>query len=145
MKNNKIEQLLYKKLDGRISEKETEKLSQEMANSEELRKTFRQISELRKQVSQNAEISFKPFFEERLLSKLNSFTPAAEFITSWTTSLALSFRQVAITAIIILFILISFNLNNGNKYSIENLLGISNSNIEYAFDPVDNLMGSLKL
>ena len=144
MKIRKTEKLLFKSLDGNTSPGESEILRKELQHSEELRKTAKQINEMRKLVSESAETSFKPFFEERLLSKLNASTAPELYFNSWTNSLAVSFRQVAITAIIILVILVSFNLNNGNKYSIENIFSSSHKNIESAFDPVNNLIGSLK-
>jgi hypothetical protein len=144
MKKKKIEKLFYKSLDGAVSPEENELLQQELKSSEELRKTSRQINEIRQLVSSSAETSFKPFFEERLLTKLNSPSAIEGYFNNWANSLAVSFRQVALAAIIILAVLVSFNLNAGNKYSIENLLGISHTNIESAFDPVNNLLGSLK-
>jgi hypothetical protein len=144
MKNKKIETLLYKSLDSSLPLLEDELLENELQNSDELRSDFRQINRIRKAVEESAVTSFKPFFEERLLTKLNYTGIVDENLSLWSNTLALSFRQIGFAAMFILILLLSYNLKSGNNHSIENLFGKSKYGIEYAYDPVSDLLRSNK-
>jgi hypothetical protein len=144
MKNKKIEKLIYRKLDGTLSDNELEYLNHECDNSESLRKEYQQITELRDKISESGIKSFKPFFEERLLDKLSAGEQTNKHTNGWITSLTASFRQIALTAAIILAILVVYNLGRGNYYSIQTIFGVSQSNLEVAFDPVQNLLGRIE-
>ena len=54
--------LLYKILDGYTSPWKSEILCKELQNSKELKKTAKQITEMRNLVSDTAETAFKLFF-----------------------------------------------------------------------------------
>lgn len=135
MKDKKLEKLLYKSFDGILTIKEAELLKEELRKSKELEETYNQIKKIRKAVNDVSEESFKPFFEERLLNKMFNIEKKESPLSNWVDSLNKSFRQVAYTAAIILALLVFYNVNNGNISSIENLLGIYRTPIEYALDP----------
>ncbi len=135
MKDKKLEKLLYKSFDGILTIKEAELLKEELRKSKELEETYNQIKKIRKAVNDVSEESFKPFFEERLLNKMFNVEKKGSPLSNWVDSLNKSFRQVAYTAAIILALLVFYNVNNGNISSIENLLGIYRTPIEYALDP----------
>ena len=144
MKKKELEKLIYKSLDSKLSEKEHETLITELMKSDEYFSEYNRLLEIRHAVSETKETDFEPFFEERLLKKLNHTVNDEKYFDLLSNSLFASFRRVAVAAIIILIILVSYNLNSGNNYSIQNLLGLSQAKIENAFDPFLNLMGTDK-
>jgi hypothetical protein len=144
MKNKKLTKLIYKNLDGTLSNKEMEVLKNEWDNSESLKKKYNQILEFREKVSESGIHSFKPLFEERLLDKLSAGKLPEAVSRGWTNSLVVSFHHLALAAAIILILLITYNLESGNYYSFQNLFGTSQSSIELAFDPVQNLLKEIK-
>jgi hypothetical protein len=144
MRAKRFHKLMYKKLDGTLSAKELEIFINEWNNSESFRSEYNQILELREEINKSGVHSFKPLFEERILDKLNSGIQPESTATWWSNTLTISFRQIAFVAIIILAILVTYNIKSDNIYSIKNVLGKSQSNIEYAFDPVQNLLKDLK-
>jgi hypothetical protein len=144
MKKQKSKQLLYKSFDSPLSDKEKESLDSELNISVSLKEEQEYLSKLRGAIKQNAEVSFEPFFEERLMNKLNRTIKTEKYSDLVSSSLFSSFGKIAITAIIILIVLISYNLNNGNNYSINSLLGNSKTSIASIFDPFENTMGATK-
>lgn len=137
-----IEKLLYKSFDAPLSIKEADLLANALKNSAELKEELSHITEIRNVAGKGAYPDFKPFFEERLLNKLYSKEKIVFSFNIWINSLSYSFRNIAVAAIIVLILLVSYNIKNGNIYSIANLLGKSDPSIEYAFDPIQNLIGS---
>lgn len=142
MKKSKLELLIYKSLDSKLSGDESVLLESELQNSEECRKLYRQITELRKTVSSSAETSFSPLFEERLLNKIFRQEAKLQPLNGLTESLALSFRKVALIGSVVLLVLISYNVASGENYSIESILGTYSAPIEYALDTTYNLIWS---
>ena len=137
-----IEKLVYKSLDSSLSEKESELLNNELQKSSSLRKELKLLIDLRIFAGKSVNPDFKPFFEERLANKLYSQNKNTFSFNEQYSLFSYSFRKFATAAIILLVILVSYNIINGNNYSFENLLGKSGSSIEYAFDPIQNLLGS---
>ena len=138
MKKKKIERLIYKSLDGKLTHKESESLKYELERSAEFESEYRNTIKLREEINKGAEKSFKPFFEERLLNRLHNSTGKIKY-NPQVISLAISFRPIAVAAALILLLLLTYNLGSGNNYSINKLLGESQTNIEYAFDPLNNI------
>jgi hypothetical protein len=141
MNKKKIERLIYKSLDSDLSRRESKELHDELQSSEDLLEKYSQIESIRDSVSQSAATTFKPFFEERLMNKINSLPKPAGILFNWTDSLVISFRRIAAIAILLLIVLVSYNVSNGNNYSIESLLGMNETSIETAFNPFNNLIG----
>ncbi|MFH1195212.1 MAG: hypothetical protein V1720_05840 [bacterium] len=140
MKKKNLEKLIFKSLDGVLTEKESAALEYELKNSSEAKKLFAELRSLRKGIENLPELTFKPFFEERVIAKLNIDNSKSESFPNFPEALGLSFRKFAIAAALILALLITYNLNNGNSYSIENLLGTYKTPLEYVLDPTMNLI-----
>ncbi|MDP4115591.1 MAG: hypothetical protein Q8903_05625, partial [Bacteroidota bacterium] len=119
MENNKIKKLIYKSLDGILSEKEERMLNEELQSSVEARLMYDEIAGIRKAVQNIEPEPFKPFFEERLLDKINNPQVIEGNNSGWTESLTKSFRQIAFTTVIILALLVLYNVNQGNYSSFE--------------------------
>jgi hypothetical protein len=139
---NIIEKLLYKSLDAPLSSEETSLLNNELKNSSKLRAEYNKLKEIRNVLAESGVPDFKPYFEERLTDRLYSDQKKPAPFNALINSFSYSFREIAFAAIIILILLVTYNLKNGNIYSVENLFGKSGSSIEYAFDPIQNLIGS---
>ena len=140
MKNNKIEKLIYKSLDGILNADEEKLLNNELQNSVEVQRMYNEIVSLRKTVQDIEPEPFRPFFEERLLDKINNPLVYGNKTAGWSESFMKSCRQVAFTTVIILALLILYNVNQGNYSSFESLLGIYKAPIEYTIDPSFHLM-----
>jgi negative regulator of sigma E activity len=144
MKKQKLEHLLYKSFDSELSEKEKESLDSELKSSETLKEEQKYLSKLRIAIKQSAQTSFEPFFEERLMGNLNRTANKEKYFDLVSSSLFSSFGRIAIAAIVVLAILLSYNLHNGNNYSINSLFGSSKANIASVFDPFENTIGAEK-
>lgn len=144
MKKKELEKLMYKSFDAPLSEEEKKILDSELHSSASINQEYINLLKLRKAVSSSTKDTFEPFFEERLMGKLNRTKKAEMNFDSVTAPLLASFKRIAVTAIIILVILISYNLTNGNNYSINNILGNSTTNVASAFDPLKNIIGTVK-
>jgi hypothetical protein len=145
MKTTNIKNMIFREMDGTLSEKEKILLKTELENSEELRKFQREITSVRDRVKKSAESSFKPFFEERVMSRLARISDAEAGLSGFAVALVFSSKRFVYAAMIILGLLISYNISSGNNHSISNLLGSSSeASIEYAFSPLIELTGSSK-
>lgn len=142
MKKQKLKHLLYKSFDSELSEKEKESLDSELKNSVALKEEQEYLKKLRVAIKQSAQTSFEPFFEERLMGNLNRSVKTEKYFDLVSSSLFSSFGRIAIAAIVVLAILLSYNLHNGNNYSIKSLFGSSQANIASVFDPFENTIGA---
>ncbi|HEX2960965.1 MAG TPA: hypothetical protein VHO43_04190 [Ignavibacteriales bacterium] len=143
MKKTKLEMLLYKSFDAELTEKESELLRLELQNSKEFRNKYNEISRIRHAASQSKDSSsFEPFFEQRVLNKINSAQKKSGYTAAFAESLSFSFRKFAFAASFVVIGLISYNLISGNEYSINSILGKYQTSIEYAFDSTYNLIWS---
>ena len=141
MKKKELHDLVYRSFDAPLSDKEKNTLETGLQNSAGLKEEYDYLAIMRKAVKNNAQTTFKPYFEERLLNRLNqSAKPQTRFDPA-SAPLFASFGRIAIAAVIILIVLISYNLNNGNSYSIDNLFGNSKTTVASAFDPFQNTLG----
>jgi hypothetical protein len=130
-----MKKLLYKSFDTGLSDSEKYALNEALKSSSELRKMKADIEAVRNAVKDTAITDFSPGFQTRLLNEISRSRIYISALSSFTDSLTLSFRKVAFSAAIILMLLIGYNLNEGNNYIFENILGISKPAVENAFDP----------
>jgi len=133
--------LLLKSFDAELSASEKDALDKELQQSPELRQLKDEISSLRKEISGSGQMDFSPAFEAAVLRKV--YKPGLSFrqLNTFTDSLSLSFRRIAFSAAILLILLIGYNLNMGNSYIMEDILGISNHSVAgAAYDPTIQLL-----
>ena len=142
MRTKQIEKLLVRSFDKKLGSREQKLLDEALEKSPDLMRLQQEIVLLRKRLSHRSTPSYRPFFEERVMQRISSRRPEEHDFYWWYLPLIDSFRKVAITALILLILLISYNLKNGNSYSINHLFGKSGYELENAFDPVQNLLGS---
>ena len=139
---NYIKELLYKSFDSILSEKEKTFLKEELEKSDELKKLQNEILSLRNRVKNSAYTEFNPYFETRLLNKIYQSSRQNGLLTGLYDSVEMSFKKIALTAAAILLLLVLYNVTEGNISSIEALLGIYQTPIEYALDPAIHILGS---
>lgn len=142
IKKEYAQKLIYKSFDGILTEKEQAALNEVLESSEELRKFREETLTLRNNIKNSAYSEFDPYFESRLLAKISQPPKQSGLLSGLSDSLEFSFRKIIITAAVLLIMLVLYNVKQGNLSSIENILGIYNTPIEYALDPAFNLFGN---
>lgn len=140
MKKKNLEKLIYKSLDGILTDKEAASLEAEMRNSAEAKNLYSEILLMRKNIEALPAPDFSPLFESRVMSKLNGDKLNNSRSQNSPDMLGIIFKKFAFAAVLILLLLITYNLNSGNSYSIENLLGTFTTPLELALDPSINLI-----
>ena len=131
--NKKILKLLYRSFDDDLSEKEQKQLEEALKNSEELRREKKQIEAQRQAISDSAAQSFKPFFAERVMSRIQAIIGEEEnTLEAFYETLKSVFRRLAFAAAVIMIALITINLIIGESLSMDKAFYIS----EFTFEEV---------
>ena len=128
--NKKILELLYRSFDDDLEEKEQKQLAEALKNSEELRKEKEQILAQRRAVSLSAEKSFKPFFAERVMKRIQSMGEKENTLEILYESLKVMFRRFAIAGAVVLIALIIYNLGTGESLSMDEAFYVSDLTFE---------------
>lgn len=136
----KLLKLLYKSFDAEITPSEKKTLEQGKQLYPELGRIRGEISGIRLDVKNYGKKDFPADFENNLLRKLNPVFLMNEIHGRITDELTISFRKVSLSGVIVLVFLLLYNLNAGNNNIARNLLGLSETNIEYAYNPSVQLM-----
>lgn len=128
--NKKILKLLYRSFDADLDEKEQNQLNEALKNSEELRKLKEHIAAQRQAVSTSASQSFKPFFAERVINRINSLSKQGNGLEAFYETLKLAFKRFALAAAIIMLALFSYNLIKGDILPSNEVYYASNATLE---------------
>ena len=128
--NKKILKLLYRSFDDDLSEKEQKQLAEALENSEELRREKEQIKAQRQAVSDSGAQSFKPFFAERVMSRIQAMGEEENTLEAFYETLWAVFRRFAVAAAVILIALITINLIIGESLSMDEAFYISELTFE---------------
>jgi len=132
-KNKKELKLLYRFFDSELNEKEKKQLEEALKISEELRQEKEQISAQRKAISESTATSFKPFFAERVISRIDSIKKGNGLVDFYE-SLKAIFRRFAIAGIVIMLILIFYNFTTGEGMSVDDAFYTSDVIFEEILD-----------
>lgn len=127
--NKKIIKLLYRSFDDDLEEKERKKLEEALKKSEELRKERKKILSQRKAISESAAQSFKPFFAERVITRIDSLGEKPGVETFYET-LRSVFRPLAIAGAVAMAALILYNLGIGDILASDEVFYVSDSTFE---------------
>ena len=141
--NNKLLKLMLKELDSNLTETEKAELQKELAESEELQNVLldrQRILKIRQAVADSSRSSFKPFFAERIMQKINQPSQDANRYEVFVDFLVNPFRKIALIAIFLTLILISYNLGSRGDISLDGALGIPQISVEDALDPISLLL-----
>lgn len=128
--DKKILDLLYRSFDSDLGEEEKKLLDEAMKKSEELRKEKEQIKAQRQAVSDSAARTFKPFFAERVMSRIRVIGEKENTLETFYASLKVVFQRFAIVSAIILIALISYNLIIGEGLSPDEAFYVSELTFE---------------
>lgn len=128
--NKKILKFLYRSFDEDLDEKEQKLLEEALKKSEELRREKEQILAQRQAVSQSAVRSFRPFFAERVMSRINALGKKENALENFYDSLKAMFWRFATIGAVGLIALIIYNLIAGNSLPLEEAFFISDLTFE---------------
>ena len=116
--------LLLRSFDTSLTENEQRQLENALASSEEFRTAKEKIVTLRLRLQGLKGETFKPFFAERVMERLN-IPPLsmAEYFVS-------VFRDVAIGAAVLVIICSAYNISRENAFTHDSALGIHQQTLE---------------
>lgn len=128
--DKKILDLLYRSFDDDLEEKEQNQLAEALKDSEDLRKEKERIEAQRRAVSDSAAQSFKPFFAERVMSRIHALGEKEDTLEAFYESLKAVFRRLAIVGAVVMIALISYNLIIGEGLSPDEAFYVSELTFE---------------
>ena len=116
--------LLLRSFDDRLTDSERRRLDSALRSSEELRTAKEEIVALRRRLQGVKRGTFKPFFAERVMERLNNpELSMAEYFVS-------VFRDVAIGAAVLVIICSAYNISRENSVTVDSALGIHHQTLE---------------
>jgi hypothetical protein len=133
--DKKILNLLYRSFDDELNPEEKEQLIEALKGSDELRKEKEQILAQRQALAASSAPSFKPFFPERVMSRIESLKKKKNGFESFHETLLLMFRRFAFLGFAILLLLLIYNLQTGDILSTEDIMFAS----DFTFEEILNL------
>ena len=134
--DKKILDLLYKSLDHTLSTTEQGKLDQALKTLKDAQLEKKQLLKLRQGIADSKVKSFKPFFADKVMRNISSINNESSMQEDFFNSLFNAFRPIAITATIILIVMMSYNIIRSDNMSLANALAEPEISLEYVFDPV---------
>jgi len=108
--DKKILDLLYSSFDNTLTPREKEMLDSALEQSEELRREREKIAATRQIIAENSGETFKPFFAERVMRRLESLREKTDPALDLFESLVYMFRRVAFVGAVAAVILFSVQL-----------------------------------
>jgi len=133
--NRKDLELLYRSFDDSLTPEEQKQLREALESSKALREEKKRIASLRKAVSGHAAESFEPFFAERVMRRIKQFRQAEKSPDLFFESLFAVFRPVAVGAVVLLIVLLSYNIIKSDRLSLASAFAEPEVSLAEAFDP----------
>jgi len=134
MKQNNFIDLIYKEIDSELSSEEKNILHKEMKKNPDLADERKKILKVREMITGSAINSFKPFFEEKVMSKINALDGTNE-LDIFGRFLTIFFKRTAFVSAFIILLILILNVSSGNILSVEAALGLPEMTINEIFDP----------
>ena len=128
----KYVELLYRSFDASLSPREQEELDNALERYASLRQEKEKISDMRRALASSGRQEFPSFFVERVMGRINSWQTKEEI---WYESIMGVFRPIAVAAIMLLIILLTYNFNANKKISFNSAMNTPSVTVEDAFDP----------
>ena len=128
--NKKLLKLLYRSFDDDLKPKEQKQLAEAMEKSQELQKEKEHIIAQRRTISENAALSFQPFFAERVMAHLTSSGKKENGLAAWYNAFKAVFLRFAVVGLVIMLILVTYNLNIDDSLSSEEVFFSSDATYE---------------
>ncbi len=133
--DKKILKLLYRSFDDELNEKERKQLEKALKEYKELQEEREQIIAQRQALAASSESSFKPFFAERVMNRIENLSRRNNGLESFYEALLLMFRRFAVIGAALLLLLLIYNLQTGDILSSEEMLFAS----DFTFEEILNL------
>ena len=130
--------LILKSYDEELSETERKNLERALADSAELRQEKERIEEIRNQITANTKQSFSEGFADRVMNRISEKGPQRES-DLFFESLFSVFRPVAIAALLLIGVFITYNMTATEDISLKGAYAIADVYVEDAFDPIIEL------
>ncbi len=135
---DKLQEILYRSFDEKLSLEEELQLNAALMRSEELREEKNNILKIRKKVSSNKHITFNEGFSDRVMDKIKTLkqgNSGEEFFNS----LFLTFKKITLAAAVFLSVIISYNMIKNDEISLAAALSVSENPLEQIIEPELNL------
>ncbi|MFH1312492.1 MAG: hypothetical protein ABIJ00_04625 [Candidatus Eisenbacteria bacterium] len=142
--NEEMLNLLYRSLDEDLDPAEQHRLDEALARSEALREERVRILAIRRSLAVSAAESFKPFFAERVMSRLTANAGENRGAETFLESLSYVFRRAAFAGALAVVALAIFNIVSSNTISATAALGVPKVTIEEVIEtPFESVMEAL--
>jgi len=132
----RIRKLLFRSFDDHMNKRDQDLLKKHLTFSDELKKEKAELELIRSVISKNEEYKFKPHFSDRVMSAIKEKSYQESYEETFFQSLIGLFKPVAIGAMVLLIVMMSYNIFQNKKVSFSNAVAIPEINVEVAFDPV---------
>ena len=132
--NKKIKEILYRSFDSPLNPEEARLLDDALKDSEELRQEKEAIEDMRQALASREPEHFKPFFAEKVMSRIDALERHEEPSATFLASLMGYFRPIAIIATTTVLILLAINLKTGGEWSIQSALGLEEEETELLYE-----------
>lgn len=133
-KNKKILKLLYRSFDSVLDGKEQRILDEALKNSGELRKEKGMIALRRRAITESGAASFKPFFTERVMNRIEAVIGKNDTLVYFYESLKMAFKRYAIIVAIVMLAIIIYNFGIGDSLASGEIYYISDLTLEKLLD-----------
>ena len=137
--DKKIEKLIYRSFDDELTPEEKRELEGALDESEITAAEVKSIRQMRGILSGMKAGKFSPGFSDRVMESIKKGKMINGHLLY--SVMMKQFRNVAIAASLLITLIISFNFLSSGEVSINSALGIEDSTMELAFDPVRDFLG----
>jgi hypothetical protein len=139
--NDEMLELLYRSFDEELTAEQSKVLEDALAVSEDLRKEKSRIAAMRKMVAESGMDSFRPFFAERVMRRIEDLRGGESSLWTLQEWLPRVFRRVAVVGVAVAGFLAIFNLAQSEGISVAAAFGMSEGSIEEILElPVESIL-----
>jgi anti-sigma factor RsiW len=133
--------LLYRSFDSDLTAEEQSRLEEGLAASAELRAEKQRLESMRSAITSGAAESFRPFFAERVMQRLEGELKPENGIQELFDSLAHTFRRIAVVGAAAAVVLIALNLSSSEDKTLAAAFGVNESSVEYLIgSPLESVL-----
>lgn len=130
-------ELLYRSFDTNLPQQEKDMLDKVLSQSDELLREKILIEDLRRAISQLSIEDFKPFFAERVISRIEHKKTQSE---AFFSSLCRSFKWAIIPSLAIVIAILVSNILSADEFSIGGAFGFPQVTIEDVLQPQTDMI-----
>lgn len=134
--NRKIKKLFYRSFECILSPREQEILDHALKKSDALRGEKKQLEVLRHTLSSQTGQTFGPLFADRVMQLIGQLRKQKTRGEQFFEAMFSEFRPIAVGAIILFIILVSFNLIRADRLSLASAFAEPRVTLEEVYDPI---------